>query len=96
MCGWRETIEYIIELSVRFIVFALVVIFICGLCGILREQEDKTMEQTSMFVQLDDGQYWTVYFHKNTKIMYIRTKGSFGTSDIEIMVDADGKPMKWE
>lgn len=82
--------------KIRDIITAVVLaIFLIILCCMFRKIEDKNFEETSMFCQIEDTSYWTVYYHKETKVMWIRNKGTFG-GDFEILIDENGKPMIWE
>ena len=75
-------------------VLGLFIFLIIG-CAMFRKAEDKHFEESSMFSVVEDNSYWTVYYHKATKVMWIRNKGGRGT-DFEVLVDKNGKPMIWE
>ena len=63
--------------------------------AMFRKAEDKCFEDFSMFYVVEDNSYWTVYYHKDTKVMWIRNKG-VRSSDFEVLVDENGEPMIWE
>lgn len=75
-------------------IIGLFVFLIIG-CAMFRKAEDKCFEKSSMFSVVEDNSYWTVYYYKGTKVMWIRNKGGHGT-DFEVLVDENGKPMVWE
>lgn len=76
------------------VIIGLFVFLIVG-CAMFRKSEDKRFEESSMFSVVEDNSYWTVYYHKGTKVMWIRNKGGRGI-DFEVLVDENGKPMVWE
>lgn len=63
-------------------------------CAMFRKAEDRQFTESSMFCLVEDNSYWAVYYHKDTKVMWIRNKGSRG-GDFEVLVDRDGKPIIW-
>ena len=50
----------------------------------------------SMFVEVEQATYWSVYYHKDTKVMYVCSKGMYNGGNMTVMLDADGKPLLWE
>ena len=62
------------------------------------EQEYDSMK--SMFVKVEDvysATYgWEVYYHRETKVMYVRATHGSGSGTWTVMLDADGKPLLWE
>lgn len=69
--------------------------FLIAACAMFRKIEDKNFADTSMFCQVEDNAYWTVYYDRETKVMWIRNKGNLGGSDFQVLVDVDGNPMIW-
>ena len=59
-------------------------------------ENNKTTENTSMFVEVEHGYDWRVVYHKETKVMYVISCGYYNTGNFTVMVDADGKPLLWE
>ena len=37
-----------------------------------------------------------IVYHKETKVMYAVSCGSYNYGNLTVLVDADGKPMLWE
>ena len=51
----------------------------------------------SMFVTVEYvGDYWRVVYHKDTKVMYIVSAGSYNRGTFTVMLNSDGTPMIWE
>lgn len=86
----------VIKAMAKVMAIICMFIFLIATCAMFRKMEDKAFTDTSMFCQVQDNAYWTVYYHKGTKVMWIRNKGTFGGTDMEILVDSDGNPMLWE
>lgn len=75
-------------------IIGILLFFVIG-CAMFRKAEDKSFAETSMFCPVEYNSYWTVYYHKDTKVMYIRNKGTVGSNDIEVLIDENGNPMLW-
>ena len=59
--------------------------------------EDKVVEgQISMFVKVEDGPFWNVYYHKVTKVMYVVSASTYNSGDFTLLVNPDGSPMLYE
>ena len=51
----------------------------------------------SMFVTVEHvGDYWRVVYHKDTKVMYVVSSGSYSRGTFTAMLNPDGTPMIWE
>ena len=51
----------------------------------------------SMFVTVEYvGEYWRVVYHKDTKVMYVVSSGSYNRGTFTVMLNTDGTPMIWE
>lgn len=85
-----------ISVAVKAMAIICTFIFLIVACAMFRKEEDKAFADTSIFCQVEDNAYWTIYYHKGTKVMWIRNKGSFGSNDMEALIDADGNPVIWE
>lgn len=82
----------IVESLIFYFGCVLLFVFLIAICVFFRKAEDRHFEKSSMFSVVEDNSYWTVYYHKGTKVMWIRNKGSRGT-DFEVLVDENGNPM---
>lgn len=76
------------------VIIGLFIFLIIG-CAMFRKAEDKRFEESSMFSVVEDNSYWTVYYHKGKKVMWIRNKGG-RSSDFEVLIDENGDHMIWE
>lgn len=60
------------------------------------ETESKPNTNTSMFVQVESAGAWRVVYHRDTKVMYAVSYGSYNNGCFTLLVNADGTPMLWE
>lgn len=69
-------------------------------CGkqMVKEEELQTGTNTSysMFIQIEDGSCYKIVYHKDTKVMYAITDGSYNRGSFELLVNPDGTPMLWD
>lgn len=49
-----------------------------------------------MFVLIEEGEYWYVYYHQETKVMYVMSLSSYNRGNFTVMVNPDGSPMLYE
>lgn len=50
----------------------------------------------SMFIEVENGPYYKVIYHRETKVMYIMSKGPYNCGNTTVMVGADGLPLLYE
>lgn len=67
-------------------------------CASVERDYDST---TSMFVRVESvyrgaGYGWEVYYHRETKVMYVRATHGAGSGTWTVMLNPDGKPLLWE
>lgn len=59
-------------------------------------ESNVSEDNPSMFVLAEDGLYWHVYYHKETKVMYVVSTSSYNRGNFTVLVNADGTPMLYE
>ena len=69
--------------------------FCCGGCQVSAVENVSTSE-SSMFVIVENTDFWKVVYHKETKVMYVVSKGSYNSGNFTLMVDEEGKPLLWQ
>ena len=85
----------------------LVVLMVIALCACLfgcaaeaqisKEGETEQESNTSMFIEVEKvADNWRVVYHKDTKVMYVVSGGSYNRGTFTVMVNPDGTPMIWE
>jgi hypothetical protein len=60
------------------------------------DRTDDGNSSESMFVLIENGEYWKVVYHRETKVMYIMSVGLYNKGNFVVMVDADGKPVLYK
>lgn len=79
-----------------------IILFVALLCVSLSSCSIKDVEkvnadtQASMFVQVEMAGNWAVVYHKDTKVMYAVSRGSYNGGTFTLLVDKDGKPLTWK
>ena len=90
-------VETMKKLVAIFMVIVLCACLFVG-CGPTVENETKG-ETASMFVCVENttGTYaWMIVYHKETKVMYAVSQGSYNSGTFTVMLNPDGTPMIWE
>lgn len=78
------------------VLFVAIVVF-CSSCGVYVEEEGKNKsKETSMFVLVETATTWNIVYHKETKVMYAVSNGTYSRGTFTLLVNADGSPMLWE
>lgn len=83
----KVLLKNIAEILLVFIL--LLLLTGCSIAGVETISDPKPQ---SMFVMIESSMGGTVYYHKDTKVMYIQ--GNNG--NITVMVDEKGKPLLWK
>lgn len=61
-----------------------------------KSKSEVAMNKQSMLVLIEKGEYWNVYYHKETKVMYVMSLSSYNRGNFTVMVNPDGSPMLYE
>jgi hypothetical protein len=77
-------------------IIAMLVIFVCmfNACGSSVEEEGKS--ELSMFIEVECAASWIVVYHRDTKVMYVVSNGSYNHGAFTMLVDENGLPLIWE
>lgn len=81
-------------MKAKAIILAVIACMILSSCSGV--ETAKNEDDTSMFVEVENTTLWKVVYHKDTKVMYVVTTGSYSHITFTLLVDADGKPMIYE
>lgn len=81
--------------SIIFVVLALCLsLCACG-SGITVQRENET--SSSMFVVVESvSDNWHVVYHKDTKVMYVISGGSYNRGSFTVLLNPDGTPQLWK
>ena len=91
-----KTITKLITIFVAIVLCAC--LFGCASdAQISKESEIKQEPNTSMFIEVERVvDNWRVVYHKDTKVMYVVSAGSYNRGTFTVMLNADSTPMIWE
>lgn len=80
----------------KFICLALTIFLMCALIGCFASADGENDHSNSArFVQVYHSYFDTIYVDTKTNVMYwVRSESH--ACDIQVMVDANGKPLLWE
>lgn len=78
----------------KAIILAVIACMMLSSCKSVETAKDE--DNTSMFVTIETTTFWDVVYHKDTKVMYVVSTGSYNHGTFTLLVDADGKPMIYE
>ena len=94
--GYRKKPGY--EKMWKTFVIAMVTVFaigiIIGICMAVKYVKTNKQESSFVLVEQNISQDLKIYYHKDTKVMYVKTCGF--SPCITVMVDADGKPLLYD
>ncbi len=74
----------------------IVLILAFSLCGCQEIEDNTDSEKASMFVCVEATSLWKVVYHKETKVMYAVSYGSYNCGTFTLLVDENGNPMIYE
>lgn len=81
----------------KIIVLFLCLISMVSLVGCDQQYvETEITSSNSMFVKVESSSSWDVVYHKDTKVMYVVSRGGDNCGNFTLMVDEDGKPLLWQ
>lgn len=81
------------------------IILICIACMVLlcgcseyavTEKVNEKQESASMFVEVEQAMWWKIVYHKDTKVMYAVSDGSYSRGTFTLLVNEDGTPMLYK
>lgn len=86
----------------RIICALLCVIFAFFLIGCntrIERADEKPQQSVSMFVIVEGGKgldSYCIVYHRDTKVMYAISCGTYNSGNFTVLVNPDGSPMIWE
>lgn len=84
------------KIKYMFIAFIVALCIIFAGCS-SNPTESKVVEETpSMFVVVESSMLWHVVYHRDTKVMYTVSRGSYNLGNFTLLVNPDGTPMLYE
>lgn len=85
----------------RIICALLCVIFAFFLIGCgtpIERVDEKTQKPVSMFIIVEGSSLdsYRIVYHRDTKVMYAISCGTYNSGNFTLLVNPDGSPMLWE
>lgn len=80
----------------KLIILAMLItmIFTVASCEYASVKKANDVEKpVSMFVEIENSGNWTIVYHRETKVMYAVSIGSYNSGNFTLLVNADGTPM---
>ena len=69
----------------------------CGEATESTEESTKESKQKkSEFITIEDEWNYKVVYHRDSKVMYVVSRGSYNQGTFTLLVNADGTPMVYE
>ena len=65
-------------------------------CNLSKVEKEPQLNEASMFVLIEESSIWKVVYHKETKVMYAVSWGSYNMGTFTLLVDKDGKPLLYK
>ena len=86
------------KLIAIFVAIALCACLFVGCGGSnVNQSSDYNEDRASMFVSVEHvSEGWRVVYHKDTRVMYVVSCGSYNRGTFTVMLNPDGTPMIWE
>lgn len=89
-------------MSKKFIVLFWMLVLAFSMAGCAYSEMETTYDTEaetlppSMFVAVEDGVAYRVVYHKETKVMYVMSTGSYNYGNFTLLVDENGDPLLYE
>lgn len=85
----------------RIICALLCVIFAFFLIGCgtpIERVDEKTQKPVSMFIIVEGSSLdsYRIVYHRDTKVMYAISCGTYNSGNFTVLLNPDGSPMLWE
>lgn len=85
----------------RIICALLCVIFVFFFIGCgteMKRVDEKPQQPVSMFIVVEGGglDSYRIVYHRDTKVMYAVSTGTYNSGNFTVLLNPDGSPMLWE
>lgn len=68
----------------------------CTYAKIEKSGDHVPEKKASMFIEVEETNYFIVVYDKKTKVMYAVSESSYNQGDFTMLCNADGTPRLWE
>ena len=87
----------ITKLFAIFVAIALCACLFAGCGSHVNQSSAYNEDNPSMFITVEYvSENWRVVYHKDTKVMYVVSGGSYNRGTFTVMLNPDGTPMIWD
>lgn len=89
-------------MSKKFVVLFWTLVLVFSLAACAYSEMDTTYDEEaevlppSMFVAVEEGLFYRIVYHKETKVMYAISDGGYNCGTFTLLVDENGDPMLYE
>lgn len=89
----------------KLIILVTLFVFTLGLVGCsdnskqqltVEDFSDNPASSYSMFIEIERTMDYIIVYHKNTRVMYAVSIGSYNRGNFTVLLEADGTPMLYE
>ena len=79
-----------------FLICIVCMVLLCGCSVAKTEKANENQGSISMFIEVEQAMCWKIVYHKETKVMYAVSDGSYNHGTFTLLVNADGTPMLYK
>ena len=84
-----------------FVIILLIIVVLltagCSYSTVMKEEDiSDGGDKFSMFVEVESGPNWNVYYDRETLCMYVMSTGSSNFGTFTLLVNSDGTPKLWD
>lgn len=80
----------------KWICVVFTTVWVCLALASCNAKVEQVGATASMFVEVERANSWRVLCHRDTRVMYAVSDGSYNYGTFTLLVDADGNPMLYE
>ena len=77
-------------------IFMAIALCACLFVGCSSPEAVEDVSKSSSFVIVEDAYGYYIVYHRDTKVMYVVSGGSYNRGTFTAMLNPDGTPMIWE
>ena len=84
-----------------FVIMLLIAVVLlaagCSSSTVMKEEDiSESGDKFSMFVEVESGPHWKIFYDRETLCMYVMSEGSYNFGTFALLVNSDGTPKLWE
>lgn len=79
-----------------FLAIAAALLVGCTHAKIEKSEDHVTEKKASMFIEVEETEYFIVVYDKKTKVMYAVSNSTHNNGNFTMLCNADGTPRLWE